>query len=204
VIYLLSGNIGEILIVTAGVLLGTPIPLLPLQILYLNAINDAFPALALGLGEAEQGIMRKPPRDPEEPILKRSHWWAMTGYGGLIAASVLGGFLLALWVFGLQEQQAVTVSFLSIAFSRLWHVFNMKDVQTPLLRNQVTANKFVWGALGLCVVLILLAVYVPGLSDILGTARLPVTGWLLVGGWSFVPLILGQVAHLIARRHRTG
>jgi Ca2+-transporting ATPase len=200
VIYLLSGNIGEILMVTAGLLLGTPVPLLPLQILYLNAINDAFPALALGLGEAERDVMHRPPRDPSEPILQQAHWWSMAGYGALIAAAAFTAFLLALNVYRMGPPGAVTVSFLTLAFARLWHVFNMKDPAAPLLRNQVTGNRFVWGALVLCTGLILLAVYIPGLSGVLDTARPGPAGWMLAGGMSLVPLVLGQAAHLALRR----
>ncbi|MFW6180532.1 MAG: cation transporting ATPase C-terminal domain-containing protein [Spirochaetota bacterium] len=167
--------------------------------LYLNAINDAFPALALGLGEAERDVMKKPPRDPSEPILKREHWWSMAGYGALIAAPVFTAFLLALKVYRLDPPAAVTVSFLTLAFARLWHVFNMKDAAAPLLGNQVSRNRFVWGALVLCTGLILLAVYVPGLSAVLGTARPGPAGWLLAGGMSFAPLVLGQAAHLALR-----
>jgi Ca2+-transporting ATPase len=117
--------------------------LLPLQILYLNAINDAFPALALGLGEAEEGIMDRPPRDPEEPILTRRHWFALGAYGALIAAAVLGAFFLALEVLGFSRTAAVTVSFLSLALSRLWHVFNMRERRTGVFANQVMRNR--WG-----------------------------------------------------------
>jgi len=202
VLYLLSGNVGEILIVAAASLLGAPLPLLPLQILYLNAINDAFPALALGLGEAEEGIMDRPPRDPQEPILTRRHWLAMGAYGALIAAAVLGAFFLALAVLGYSRTQAVTVSFLSLALSRLWHVFNMRDRDTGIFRNQVVRNPYVWGALALCVVLILMAVFVPGLSGVLGLTILPPAGWIVVLAASLVPLLAGQAVIELAKRIR--
>jgi Ca2+-transporting ATPase len=199
VIYLLSGNIGEILIVAAASLLGAPLPLLPLQILYLNAINDAFPALALGLGEAEEGTMDRPPRDPQEPILTRRHWFALSAYGVLIACAVLGAFFLVLSVLGYSRTQAVTVSFLSLALARLWHVFNMRDRDTGIFRNQVVRNPYVWGALALCVVLILMAVFVPGLSDVLGLTILPPTGWIAVLASSLMPLLVGQAVMGLAR-----
>jgi Ca2+-transporting ATPase len=200
VIYLLSGNVGEILIVAAASLLGAPLPLLPLQILYLNAINDAFPALALGLGEAERGIMHRPPRDPREPILTARHWTALAGYGALIAASVLGAFFLSLEIFGFSRIQALTVSFLCLALSRLWHVFNMREPHTGILKNQVVVNTYVWGALCLCVVLVLMAVLVPALRRILSLTILPALGWAAVLGFSLIPLAVGQLALLWAGR----
>jgi Ca2+-transporting ATPase len=203
VLYLLSGNVGEILIVAAASLLGAPLPLLPLQILYLNAINDAFPALALGLGEAEEGIMKRRPRDPREPILTGRHWFALGGFGVLIAASVLAAFFLALRVLDFSRTQAVTVSFLSLALSRLWHVFNMREARTGLFNNQVVKNSYVWGALALCVILILMAVFVPVLRQVLGLTVLPALGWYMVFGFSLLPLLVGQLILVVARRIST-
>jgi Ca2+-transporting ATPase len=200
VVYLISGNIGEILIVAVASLLGAPLPLLPLQILYLNAINDAFPALALGMGEAEPGVMRQPPRDPGEPLLAGRHWLSLSSYGALIAAVVLGAFFAGWKLLDLAVTQAVTVSFLSLAFGRLWHVFNMRDPGSGLLRNQVVRNPWVWGALGLCTVLILLAVIVPFLRGVLGLGVLPPGAWALLGGASLVPILVGQVALRLAGR----
>jgi Ca2+-transporting ATPase len=86
-IYLLSGNVGEIILVSIASLLNAPLPLLPLQILYINLVNDAFPALALGVGEGEPALMKRPPRPAKEPILARRHWLAIAGYGLVIAAT---------------------------------------------------------------------------------------------------------------------
>ncbi len=193
VIYLLSGNMGEILIVGLASVAGAPLPLLPLQILYLNAINDVFPALALGLGKEGEDVMQRPPRDPQEPILTRKHWIAVWGYGALIAASVLGAFGLALTAFGMDTEQAVTISFLSLSLGRLWHVFNMRDRGSGLIRNQIVKNGFVWGALALCVGLIMMAVYLRPLANILKISPPDSTGWLLVAGGSLLPLLLGQI-----------
>ena len=200
VIYLISGNLGEILIVTLASVAGQPLPLLPLQILYLNAINDAFPALALGMGKAGHGIMKKPPRDPGEPIMGRRQWYETLWYGALIAAAVLTGFMLALYHFDLGKEAAVTVSFLSLALGRLWHVFNMRDIDSTFFRNRILTNPYVIGALVLCTGLILMAVYIPILSQVLKVAIPGTTGWILLLVTSIVPLIVGQVVLFIRRK----
>jgi Ca2+-transporting ATPase len=197
VVYLISGNLGEIMIVTAASLFGLPLPLLPLQILYLNAINDAFPALALGMGEGESRVMDRPPRERREPILTRKHWLSIIGYGALIGASVFGAFLLMLKTQG--RGQAVPVAFLTLAFARLWHVFNMRDNDARTFRNEITSNRFVWGALALSSALIAVAVLAPGLSNVLGLHVPDITGWLVVGGFSILPLIFGQAAKFMTR-----
>ncbi|WGV23325.1 cation-translocating P-type ATPase [Halotia branconii] len=202
-LYLLSGNVGEIIAVTIASLVNAPLPLLPLQILYLNVVNDVFPALALGVGEGSPTLMQQPPRHPKESILTRRHWWAIAGYGTIIAISVLGAFALAFKWLGLNEQQAVTISFMTLAFGRLWHVFNMRDRKSGLLQNEITKNPYIWGAIVLCTGLLLSAVYLPFLSNVLKTANPGLQGWLVVGVMSLVPLIIGQPAKLIMERQKS-
>jgi Ca2+-transporting ATPase len=192
-LYLLSGNTGEIFAVAVASLMNAPLPLLPLQILFINAVNDVFPALALGVGAGNPQQMKHPPRDSKEAILTRSHWIAIIVYGAIIAGAVLGIFFVCLQVLGWQEQQAVTVSFLTIVFARLWHVFNMRDDDSHLFRNEVTQNPYIWGALLCCTVLSLIAVYIPGIAQILGVAPPSLEGWGYILGASLIPLIIGQI-----------
>src|SRR5699024_2523751 len=81
IFYLLSCNLSEVLVVGLGSVAGTPLPLLPLQILFLNLVTDVFPALALGMGEGEAGVMNRPPRKADKPILVYKDWWGIGGYG---------------------------------------------------------------------------------------------------------------------------
>lgn len=202
VVYLLSGNIGEILIVGIASILDSPLPLLPLQILYLNAINDVFPALALGLNEEGEEVMTRPPRDPSEPLVTRGNWFASALYGLLIAAAVLSAFYLSLGPLGLSQREAVTVSFLSLALARLWHVFNMRDSDSGFWNNQVRKNRWVWRALLLCVVLVVGATYLRGLADVLSLTRPGAAAWVAIVCASLLPLIVGQVGIATFRRLR--
>jgi Ca2+-transporting ATPase len=196
ILFLLSGNVAEIMIVAFALLAGAPLPILPLQILYLNMIGDVFPALALGVGKGDPSKMNLPPRNPKESILTRHHWLAIGGYGLIIAFAVLGAFAAALSWLRLETREAVSISFLTLAFARLWHVFNMRDPGSALLRNDVTRNPFVWGALALCAVLLLAAVYLPGLSLILKLVDPGTSGWSLILGMSLLPLLIGQLVKL--------
>ncbi|NIT57802.1 MAG: HAD-IC family P-type ATPase, partial [Aliifodinibius sp.] len=72
--YLMSCNVSEVMVVAMATIIGTTLPILPLQILFLNLVTDVFPALALGVGEGEEGVMQKPPRNPEQPILGIGEW----------------------------------------------------------------------------------------------------------------------------------
>jgi Ca2+-transporting ATPase len=199
VFYLLSCNVSEIMVVSLASIVNMPLPIRPLQILFLNLVTDVFPALALGLGEGDPAIMERSPRDPAEPILTRDHWRGIAGYGLLITLSVLGAFVLALnWLEG-DEEHAVTISFLTLAFAQLWHVFNMREEGSGLLRNEVTENPYVWGALVLCTGLLFAAVYLPGLNDLLQTVDPRIEGWSVVIPFSLVPLIIGQIVKTFRR-----
>jgi P-type Ca2+ transporter type 2C len=192
VYYLLSCNVSEIMLVTLASLLGAPLPIRPLQILFLNLVTDVFPALALGVGEGDPHIMEKPPRDPSEAILTPAHWRGVVGYGALLTAAVWAALWVALSRLGYEETRAVTISFLTLAFAQLWHVFNMRDKDSGFLRNDIVRNVWVWGALALCTLLLLAAGYAPGISDVLETVPLSLTDWGIVMGASLAPVVVGQ------------
>jgi Ca2+-transporting ATPase len=200
VLYLLSCNISEIAVISLASLVNAPLPIRPLQILFLNLVTDVFPALALGVGEGEAAIMKRPPRDPKEPILTRRHWIEMGGFSTLITVAVLGVLALALVGLGMQQERAVTISFLTLAFAQLWHVFNMRDRGSGFVDNEVVRNPWIWGALVLCTALLVAAVYVPGLSSLLRVEDPGLAGWALVLGASLLPWVVGQIFKSSTRR----
>lgn len=191
VLYLLSCNVAEIIVVGLASIVGAPLPILPLQILFLNLVTDVFPALALGVGEGDPNVMERPPRDPQEPVLMEQHWIGIVGYSSAISVGVLGALGIAVLGLGMSEARGVTVSFLTLAFAQLWHVFNMRDHDAGVLRNDVVRNPWVWGALGLCTGLLLVAVYVPQLANILSVERPGAEGWALILGMSLTPALVG-------------
>jgi Ca2+-transporting ATPase len=91
------------------------------------------------------------------------------------------------------QQQAVTVSFLTLAMAQLWHVFNMRARGTSLFKNEVVKNPYVWAALGLCIVLLLAAVYVPLLSEVLRLTNPGLSGWILIVVASSLTCLMGQI-----------
>jgi Ca2+-transporting ATPase len=196
VVYLMSCNVSEILAVGLGALAQGPLPILPLQILFLNLVTDVFPALALGVGEGSPAVMRDPPRDPREPVLTRRHWQSIFGLGGIIALSVLAALGLSVVWLGKPAPEATTVSFLTLALGQLWHVFSMRNPASGWIRNEITRNPWIWGALGLCLVLLLIAVYWPPLAEVLSVANPGMSGWTMAFALSLVPLIAGQLSLL--------
>ena len=204
VLYLMSCNLSELLAILIAALLGLPLPLLPLQILFLNVVTDIFPAFALGACGGSRDIMDRPPRDPEEPVLTRTNWTELGLYGVFISVATVGAFVIGGRMYGgLGTGEAVTLSFLTLAFAQLWHVFTMREITSGLVRNEVTENPFIWGALGLSTLILVGAVYLPGVSLALGTARIGLDGWLVVLGMSLLPLGAGQLEREFRRRFGT-
>ena len=193
VIYLLSCNLSEVLVIGLAATLGYPLPLLPLQILFINLVTDVLPALALGNGEGDGNVMKRAPRAHDEPLLARAHWRTIVGYAVLLTASVLAAFVYALEVMGLSEGQAVTVSFSALALAQVWHVFTMREPGTGLLRNTITRNGLVWLATAVCSAAIVLVNALPPLRSILHLEPLPADGWVLIAVAVAVPAVLGQI-----------
>lgn len=202
IVYLMSCNLSEVLIVAVAVGAGLPVPLLPLQILYLNLVTDVFPAFALGLSQGDGQEMNRPPRNPSEPLIGPPEWLRIAGLGAAQSIATLAAFVLALFQMDLPVDQAVTVAFLTLALGQLWNVLNTRAADTRLIANDVTRNPFVWGALALCLALIGAALWLPGLSAALNLVTPGREGLVLAAGASLIPLVLGQAALAFTRVFR--
>ncbi|PRQ09078.1 cation-translocating P-type ATPase [Enhygromyxa salina] len=199
VIFMLCTNVAEVIAVTTATLAGWTLPLLPLQLLYLNVLTDVFPALALGVGPGSGEEMHEPPRDPREFVLTRRHWLEIVGFAAVMGACVLVSLQLAQGWLGLDRPGAVTISFLTLLLCQLWFPLSLRDPKSGFVRNEITRNPWIWGAVAVCVLLMFAAVYLPGLSDLLDTRPPSARGWALAVGMGMVPMLVGQV-YLAGRR----
>ena len=201
--YLLSCNLAEVLIVGIAMITGLPLPLLPLQILFLNLVTDVFPAFALAMGEGDKNILKRPPRDPKEPILGRGQWLAIVLYGTTLTIATFGALALARFGLKLDEQTTVTVTFLTLAFSQLWHVFNMRHQRSGLFDNEVSRNPWMWAAIALCAGILLTAAYVPSLAYMLHMVAPELKMWGIIFLMSTLPLFLGPLIRRFVRRYES-
>jgi Ca2+-transporting ATPase len=137
--------------------------------------------------------------------MTRTHWAELGLYGGLIAIATVGAFVIGggMYAGGMETDEAVTISFLTLAFAQLWHVFNVREITSGILVNEVTENLYVWGALALSTLILFGAVYLPGISLALSTAPIGLNGWAVVFGMSLLPLVLGQGEREFRRRFGT-
>ncbi len=204
IFYLFSCNVSEVLTLLVASLAGLPLPLLPLQILWLNLVTDVFPALALAMEPAEPDVMQRPPRDPQSAILSRAFVATIGTYSFLITGATLGVFIVGLHLWNVDVSHAVTLAFMTLALAQLFHVFNARSADRVLFTRRTFENLWVWGALALTVGLQVAAVYSPVLSDVLRTQPLGLADWTLVLVASILPLVIGQLlkpfsAHLERR-----
>ncbi|MBZ0217567.1 MAG: cation transporting ATPase C-terminal domain-containing protein, partial [Fimbriimonadaceae bacterium] len=197
--YLLSCNLSEILIVGLAVLVGLPLPLLPLQILFLNLVTDVFPAFALGTIEGDRNVLSRPPKPPSEPILNKSQWITIIVGGIVIACVTLSSMMLALFVFGLQGAAVTTMCFFTLALAQLWHVFNMRNWRDGLIFNQITRNTYVWLAIALCLIILTIAALQPDISGALQLTTLPGAAWGAVVALSSVPVVFRELLAVVQR-----
>ena len=202
VFYLFSCNLAEVLVLLVASLVALPLPLLPLQILWLNLVTDTFPALALALEPAEPGVMDRSPRDPERAILSAAFLRAMAFYASLITAATLAGY-----VWGLRSGEparAMTIAFMTLALAQLFHLGNARSRGPVLGWRRAIANRWALAAVPLVLALQALALYLPPLAEVLGTVPLAPFEWLVVMSLSIMPAIVGQLTETIqaARRNR--
>lgn len=162
VVYLLSCNLSEILVVAVASFSGMPVPLLPLQILFLNMVTDVFPALAIGMGEGDEvAVMNRPPRKSSEPIVSKKDWMSVAAYAICLTIAMTGASLYAVQVLQLDDAGVNQVTFFSLILAQLVHVFNMPPREVPFFNNQVTHNKYIGYALVICIATAVAAYAVP-------------------------------------------
>lgn len=193
IIYLLSCNLSEILIVAAMGFVSLSLTLLPLQILFLNLVTDVFPALALGMGKASSLIMKDPPRDPKAPILINKEWGNIFFYSIIMTLAVFGAVAYGYYFLHLDNSTCNNIAFFSLAFSQMWHVFNMSSIKVSFFKNEITQNLYIWGALLICTICMASISFIEPLREVLAVKPLSPTLWLLILITSIIPVVIIQV-----------
>jgi len=196
--YLLSSNIGEIGLMAGATLLGLPLPLSAVQILYVNLATDGLPALALAVDPPEEDLMKRKPRNPRIGIFTRPVVTLMA-LGGVWSALVnLGLFIWALNS-GRGLEQAMTMTFVSLVLIQFFKAYNFRSDRHSVLRRPF-ANKWLNLAIIWELVLLALIVYLPFLHDAFGTYALAPTDWLIVAGLAVTVVPVLELAKWMERR----
>ncbi|TBW29276.1 cation-transporting P-type ATPase [Gramella sp. KN1008] len=193
VVFLLSCNLAEIIAVALASLSSLPLPLTPLQILFLNLVTDVFPALALGMGKGSEKVMQKPPRLSDEPIITRALWRAIVIYSLSITLVVIG---ITWYAYYLKSYDMVIVNnmaFYTLILGQLLNVFNLPSVKSSFIFNEVTRNKWVWGAIVLSILIVVIAYWIPFLNTMLSLKALNIQQLLTVVVFGSISVPLSQL-----------
>ncbi|MDP3791755.1 MAG: calcium-translocating P-type ATPase, SERCA-type [Candidatus Omnitrophota bacterium] len=186
--YLLSCNAGEILVMFTASIIGLPVPLLPIHILWVNLVTDGLPALALGVDPVDPKIMQKPPRKSTEAVVTKEKAVLILGQGSFIAFCSLAAFAFVLFIEKGSIERSRTAAFIVLSCSQLFHSFNCRSMTVSIFKLGVFTNKKLILAAFISFLLQMAAVYVPILQKVFKTEPLGLLDWTLVIVISSFPL----------------
>lgn len=180
--YLLASNVGEILTMFLAMMAGLPLPLVPIQILWVNLVTDGLPAMALGVDQSESDVMRQKPRSARENIFARRLGWKIISRGLLIGLCTLGAFVIALRDGSGDAASLVhaqTVAFATLVMAQLIHVFDCRSSRS-IFHRRLLENKYLVLAVLSSLALMLAVLYLEPLQPIFKTVPLDLRDWALV------------------------
>ena len=197
--FLLSCNIGEILVIFLAILAGLPTPLVTIQLLAINLITDAFPAFALGMEKEESGVMDRAPRDPAEPIVDKKMRIAVVVQSVFLALGTLGSFLFGYIVHDSLDV-ARTAAFLTLVLGELLRAYSARSEKTSIFRMKVLENSYLNKCVLFSALFLLATIYIPFLNPVFSTVPLVLDEILMALLLAFVPMLGGELAKKIVNR----
>jgi Ca2+-transporting ATPase len=200
--YMLSTNSGEILTMFFALMIGMPLPILPIQILWINLVTDSFPALALGVEHAEKDVMNRPPRAPKESIFARGMWQHIIWVGLLMSFGTLGVMSWGLKYDDLDHARSMT--FFTLAGFQMFHVMAIRSERESLFTLGFLSNKPLLGAVSLTFLLQIMITYIPILQGIFKTVSLSAFELLLCLSVSFSVFVAVEIEKAYFRKKQWG
>ncbi len=204
VFYLISCNIGEILIIFLAMLFGMPIPLRPVQLLLLNLVTDGAPALALGLEKGDPDLMREPPRPSKEPVINGEMQISTAVQAVVMTLAVLFVYYIALGRYPGNVAAAQTIAFVTLCMSELLRAFTARAQRHSVLSIGLFSNRWMLWATAGSAALVFIAVYVPFLRPFFDTTSLGLNDWLLMIPFMFLNPVAAEVNKMFLRRRPSG
>lgn len=200
VFFLLSCNIGEILLVFVSILFNLPVPLRAIQLLWLNLVTDSFPALALGVEKGDPDVMDMPPREPNRPILDKDMLKGIAFQSIAVAAAALLAYRWGLKTYPNDIDKARTITFTTLILAELLRAFSSRSRRHTLFKIGFFTNMTLVYATLLSFGLLLVVLYVPFMKDIFYTFAIGLKDWLIILPFAFIPLVIGELTKVIFRK----
>jgi Ca2+-transporting ATPase len=202
VYFLLACNVGEILIVFGAMLFGMPMPLRPVQLLWMNLVSDGAPALALGLEKGDDDIMKRPARSPREPVINRDMAVGIGVVGVVDMIAILAVFHLAIERYPGHLEAAQTIAFVTLCTSELIRAFAARSEVQSVFSIGFLSNRWMVGAVALSFALVLAVVYVPFLAPFFDAVPLTAGDWLLMLPFFFASPVAMELLKVYFRRRK--
>lgn len=197
--FLLSCNVSEVLVMLFATLLGLPLPLLPIQILWMNLVTDGFPALALAVDPKAPDLMKRRPRRPDARLLDRGRLIAIGLEGLMLSAVALGAFTYSLYGLHQDVEQARTVAFTVLVINQLVHAFNCRSDRWSLFQVGAGTNRPLLLAVALSLGIQVAVLTIPPVASIFKVAALPLEDWVLMGATGILPFAIMEAVKLWRR-----
>lgn len=209
VIFLLSCNLGEVITIFISILFNWPVPLIATQILWINLITDSLPAIALGIDPGDHDVMKQKPRNEKESFFSGG-----LGVRAVIGGSLIGFLSLLAFYFGLMETgfdisssnipeaslaYARTMSFVVLAASQLFYSLSMRNPVKSIFQIGIFSNRFLIVSIVIGLLLQLVVITVPFLSNAFGVQFLSLRDWLVVLLFSLIPLVANEIIKFFAK-----
>jgi P-type Ca2+ transporter type 2C len=199
VFYIFSCNIGELLTVFTGIILGLPAPLTAVLILAVDLGTDVLPAIALGIDTEEKGIMQAPPRNPKEKIMNMNFIGRFVFLGVIIGATVITTFIWSLKTSG-SYIKASTMAFVILVMIQMVNAFNARSRTKSVFKPEMKSNGWLIGAIAISIILTISFVEIPLLQTFLGTTSLDLKEWLIVLVGGFSVLVAEEIRKLFTKK----
>ena len=202
--YLLSSNLGELLVVVVGMILGAflglPLPVLALQLLWINLITDGLPALSLGIEPPEPKIMSRKPLKVEEKILSKKRGLRMFLIGAVMLIGTIGVFFSAEPQTTENIPHAQTLAFTTLVLFQMFNALNLRSEKLSLFKIGLFSNPKLWGAIAISVVMQIVVVHTPFMNLLFDTIPLTLVDWLICTAIAASVLVIGELLKLFASR----
>lgn len=206
IVYLVSDTFSQVVLIGGALVVGLPLPLLAVQILWINLVTDGLPNMALTMEKGEEDVMKRKPRPRNEPILNNEMKLLIFFIGILTDIGLLGAYFV-LESKGFDLPHLRTILFSALAIGSLVYVFAVRSLRRPIFRMNPLENRWLLAAVGLGLVLQIAVVYAPVFQNLFQTVALSSTDWLIVLGLGLIKLValeLGKELYLLTqRKHAT-
>ena len=197
--FLLSANVGEVLLIFIASIFNIGNPLTPILILWINLVTDSLPALALSMDPAENDIMTRQPRDPRKGFFSRGMIWRIIYQGATIGLISLAAYMIGVRDGG--QPLGQTMAFAVLGFSQFFHIRNLHSNRRSSFRTSIFSNKPLLGAIFISALLLLAVLMIPAVRDIFGVVVMDPMHWIYVGVLSLVPIVVVELVKLMRLNH---